>query len=44
MGGATAEVGKDANNPEFAHVTTKETSFSLTFRPDGKLVYYERDP
>lgn len=44
MGGATAEVGKDASNPEFTHVTTKETSFSLTFGPDGKLVYYERDP
>ncbi len=44
MGGATVEVGKDASNPEFTHVTTKETSFSLTFGPDGKLVYYERDP
>jgi hypothetical protein len=44
MGGVIAEVGKDANNPEFAHVTTKETSFSITFGQDGKLVYYERDP
>jgi len=44
MGGVNAEVGKDASNPGFAHVTTKETSFSLTFGPDGKLVYYERDP
>ena len=44
MGGVAAEVRKDANNPEFAHVTTKEMSFSLTFGPDGKLVYYERDP
>jgi len=44
MGGVDAEVGKDANNPEFVHVTTKEMSFSLTFGPDGKLVYYERDP
>jgi hypothetical protein len=44
MGGATVEVGKDASNPEFTHVTTKETSFSLTFDSDGKLVYYERDP
>lgn len=44
MGGANVEVGKDASNPESAHVTTKETSFSLTFGSDGKLVYYERDP
>jgi hypothetical protein len=44
MGGAHVEVGKDASNPGFAHVTTKETSFALTFGPDGKLVYYERDP
>ena len=44
MGGADVEVGKDANNPEFAYVTTKETSFSFTFGRDGRLVYYERDP
>jgi hypothetical protein len=44
MGGAHVEVGKDASNPGFAHVTTKETSFALTFGSDGKLVYYERDP
>lgn len=44
MGGANVEVGKDASNPEMARVTTKQTSFSLIFGPDGKLVYYERDP
>lgn len=44
MGGANVEVGKDASNPEMARVATKQTSFSLIFGPDGKLVYYERDP